>query len=111
MAAFDVTKKLRIYHTLYRMNRAFTAIVAQCRALEETGFVKSNAARRYRGFAQELQAEINGELLQTLHTTELHEWRQFGKVRETWEKRLRDPGESSPQSRRSKPALRKNSGR
>lgn len=96
MAAFDVTKKLRIYHILYRMNRAFTAIVMHCRALEETGLVKAKARRRYQGFAQELQAEINGELLETLHGNELHEWYLFGKVRQAWEKRLRDPDDSLP---------------
>jgi hypothetical protein len=111
MAAFDVAKKLRIYHILYRMNRAFTAIVAHCRTLEETGLIKANAARRYQGFTQELQAEINGELLQTLHTTELQEWRQFGKVRQEWEKGLRDPHDSFTQSKRGKAGVRNNEDR
>jgi hypothetical protein len=38
-----------------------------------------------------LQAEINEELLETLHQAELDDWNRFGKVREAWEKSIRDP--------------------
>jgi hypothetical protein len=31
MAAIDITKKLRIYHTLYRLNLSFSNIVVHCR--------------------------------------------------------------------------------
>jgi hypothetical protein len=37
-----------------------------------------------------LQAEINQELLETMHQTELDGWGRFGKIRQTEEKRLRD---------------------
>jgi hypothetical protein len=94
MAADDVTKKLSIYHILYRINRAFTAIVIHSRALEKTGLVKSKVTRRHQGFAQELQAEINGDLLEALHRTELGDWAHFGKVRQQWEKMIRDPGDT-----------------
>lgn len=40
---------------------------------------------------QELQAEINQELLETMHATELEDWGIFGKIRQAEEKRLRDP--------------------
>ena len=40
MATFDVTKKLEIYHTLYRLNRSFAAIVAHCQTLEATRFFR-----------------------------------------------------------------------
>jgi len=46
---------------------------------------------RFQGFAQELQAEINSELLETLNECELHDWNRHGKVRDAWEKWLRDP--------------------
>ena len=95
MAADEVTKKLSIYQILYRINRAFTAIVMHSRALEETGLVKTKVTRRHQGFAQELQAEINGDLLEALHRTELGDWAHFGKVRQQWEKAIRDPGDAS----------------
>ncbi len=107
MATLDVTKKLRIYHILYRMNRSFATIVMQCRALEEAGLFKTKVTRRYQGFTQELQAEINGELLDTLHSTELREWYHFGKIRQNWEKQLRGPDDSFRQGTSRKTELRK----
>jgi len=40
-----------------------------------------------------LQAEINQELLDTMHQTELDDWGRFGKVRLAEEKRLKDPAD------------------
>jgi len=91
MATFDVTKKLDIYHTLYRLNRSFAAIVMHCQTLEGTKFFPSKSLRNFQGFAQELQAEINQELLEILHGTELEDWNRFGKVRQAREKELSDP--------------------
>ncbi len=88
MATFDVTKKLEIYHTLYRLNRSFAAIVAQCQALEAIRFFPSKSLRNFQGFTQELQAEMNQELLEILHGTELEDWNRYGKVRQAREKEL-----------------------
>lgn len=41
--------------------------------------------------AQELQAEINSELVETLQELESHDWYRYGKVRQKREKELRDP--------------------
>ncbi len=49
--------------------------------------------RLFQGYAQELQAEINQELLDTVHATELGDWGRFGKIRQAEEKRLRDPAD------------------
>jgi hypothetical protein len=91
MAATDGNKKLLIYHTLYRLNLSFSNIVAHCRTLHETGGFTSKKARLFQGYAQELQAEMNHELLDTMHTAELNDWGRFGKIRHAEEKRLRDP--------------------
>jgi hypothetical protein len=40
-----------------------------------------------------LQAEINQELLETMHNAELEDWGRFGKIRQAEEKRLRDPAD------------------
>ena len=114
MATFDVTKKLEIYHTLYRLNRSFTAIVAHCQALEGTKFFPSKSLRNFQGFAQELQAEINQELLEILHGTELEDWNRYGKVRQAREKELSDPDDVLIQAEERKRELakrRKKSGR
>ena len=91
MAAIDVTKKLLIYHTLYRLSLSFSNIVTHCRTLQEAGIATAKSTRLFQGYAQELQAEINQELLETMHQTELDDWGRFGKVRQLEEKRLRDP--------------------
>jgi hypothetical protein len=91
MADLDVNKKLSVYHLLYRINLSFTNIVRRCRGLEATGVFRPKYLRQFQGFAQELQAEINQELLETLNDHELNDWYRYGKVRAAWEKYLRDP--------------------
>jgi hypothetical protein len=91
MAALEVTKKLLIYHTLYRLNVSFSNIVTHCRTLHEAGILKSKDSRLYEGLAQELQSDINEALLDPMHQIELDDWARFGKVSEAREKRLRDP--------------------
>jgi hypothetical protein len=93
MAALDVTKKLHVYHILYRLNLSFSNIVGHCRALQEAGSLTAKSSKVFQGYAQELQAEINQELLDTMHQTELDDWGRFGKVRQAEEKRLRDPAD------------------
>jgi hypothetical protein len=93
MAALEVTKKLHVYHILYRLNLSFSNIVQHCRALQETGSFTAKSSRLFQGYAQELQAEINQELLETMHQTELDDWGRFGKVRQAEERRLKDPAD------------------
>ena len=91
MADLDVTKKLHVYHALYRLNLSFAAIVKRCQALEQLHIFRPTFLRLYQGFAQELQAEINEDLLETMHQIELDDEYRFGKVRQAREKELRDP--------------------
>jgi hypothetical protein len=91
MAAIHVSKKLHIYHTLYRLNLSFSNIVAHCRTLQEAGALPATATKLFQGYAQEMQAEMNQELLERMHETELQDWGRFGKIRQAEEKRLRDP--------------------
>ena len=49
MAATDVTKKLLIYHTLYRLNLSFSNIVTHCRTLQETGVFTSKDSPAFPG--------------------------------------------------------------
>ena len=107
MAAIDVTKKLLIYHTLYRLNLSFSNIVTHCRTLQEAGIVTARSTRLFQGYAQELQAEINQELLEAMHQTELDDWGRFGKIRQSEEKRLRDPDDVFIHAEERKRELRK----
>jgi hypothetical protein len=91
MADLDVTKKHHVYHLLHRLNLSFAGIVGRCRELQETRIFRHEFLRVYEGYAQELQAEVNFELLETLHELEGHDWYRYGKVRQKQEKELRDP--------------------
>ncbi len=91
MADLDVTKKLHLYHLLYRLNLAFAAVVRRCREFQQTRLFSSKDLTVYQGLAQELQADINQNLLETIHQTELDDWARFGRVSAAREKELRDP--------------------
>jgi hypothetical protein len=91
MAALEVTKKLHVYHILYRLNVSLSNIVSHCRALQEAGSFTAKSSKLFQGYAQELQAEINQELLERMHDEELADWARFGKVRQAREKELQDP--------------------
>lgn len=93
MAALEVTKKLHVYHTLYRLNLSFSNIVGYCQTLQEAGIFKPKDMRLYQGYTQELQSEIDELCLETIHKIEFNDWGRFGKIREAEEKRLRDPAD------------------
>jgi hypothetical protein len=88
-------KKLRVYHLLYRLNVSFAAIVWRCREFRQTRLFDAKDLTVYQGLAQELQADINQSLLETLHDTELDDWARYGKVSAAREKALRDPDDVS----------------
>jgi len=107
MASQEGTKKLHVYHTLYRLNLSFSNIVGHCRALQEAGSFTAKSSKLFQGYAQELQAEINQELLETMHQTELDDWGRFGKIRQAEEKRLTDPDDVFIHAEERKRELRK----
>jgi hypothetical protein len=91
MAAIDGTQKAGIYETLSSLNTAFAGIIQHLQTLQQTGLFKSKVAKLFPGFALELQAEFNQEFLESLHQLELDDWGRYGKVRQRWEKEIRDP--------------------
>ena len=107
MAAQEVTRKILIYHTLYRLNLSFSDIVVYCHTLREAGVFTAHDTRLFKGYAQELQAEMNQELLGAMHQTELDDWGRFGKVRQTEEKRVRDPADVLIQAEEYKRSLKR----
>jgi hypothetical protein len=107
MVYLDGTKKLDVYHLLYRLNLSFAAIVKRCRALEQSRIFRIKFLRVFQGQAQELQAEINEELLDTLHQIELEDWSRFGKISQARDKELRDPDDVFIEAERRKEQLHK----
>jgi hypothetical protein len=106
MAANEVTKKLRIYHTLYRLNVSFTNIINRCQTLRDGGVLNAKQLKLFLGYTKELQAEINEGVLDTLSDVEFNDWTRFGKVREKEEKRLRDPNDVFIQAKERRQELR-----
>jgi hypothetical protein len=91
LAALDSTNKAGVYETLSSLNTAFAGIVQNLHTLQKTGLFKSKVAKLFPGFAQELQAELNQEFLETLNQLELDDWNEYGKARQRWEKYIKDP--------------------
>src|SRR5262249_21759371 len=83
--------KLLIYHTLYRLNLSFSNIVTYCGTLHEAGGLTKKVAKRFWGYAQELQAEINDALLEEIYRGGRQDLAGFGKSRAAYEKALKDP--------------------
>jgi len=80
MANLDVTQKAEIYQTLSQLNSAFAAIVGYCDALQRAGALTPQYARRFQAYAQELQAEMNGDVLEIMDSVEQADWARFGSV-------------------------------
>src|SRR5215472_10269103 len=87
----DARAKLLIYHAIYRLNLSFANIVANCGTLRESRILGREDTRLYQSFAQELQADINSRLAGILESDESNDHARFGKVRDAYEKELRDP--------------------
>jgi hypothetical protein len=72
------------------MNLSFANIVAYCRVLGASRILTPKFTRLYQSYAQELQAEINWEVVETMDEVESGDAR-FGKARTARKKELRDP--------------------
>jgi hypothetical protein len=84
-------RKVRVYRALYGLNLSFARIVEHCGALGEGGALPRKYVHRYQSFAQELQAEINDDVIDMLQSLEGDDIYRFGKVRQDFEKQIRDP--------------------
>lgn len=91
MAVPDVTQKADIYETLSSLNMAFAGIVQHLQAMQQAGALAPKYTRLFQGFTQEVQAEINLQLLESLDSIEANDWARFGLVRQKWEKYLKGP--------------------
>jgi hypothetical protein len=91
MAERDAAGKARIYFTIYRLNLSFAKIVDRCRVLQEAGALTGKFTRLYQSYAQELQAEINESVVETMNGIESRDRARFEKARVARERELRDP--------------------
>lgn len=93
MAASQFTsgERMNVYRHLFLLNRLFHFIVQRLEELGKAGMFNARDLRDMIGLTQEVQLEINTTLLDPLHSIELNDHAQFGKVRNALEKRLKTP--------------------
>jgi hypothetical protein len=107
MAVIDVTQKIDIYESLSTINSCFAAIVHHIREIQQAGVITPKYNRLFSAFTRELQGEINSDILEHLHEREMEDWFRFGKVRHSYQKQIRDPGEVPLQAAERKKELAK----
>ena len=87
------TNKVEIYRLLFRLNRGFAFIVKHLMELEPMKMIPPKDMKMFQATAQELQAEINDAVLDTLQPIEMEDSARFERIRAAREKELRDPND------------------
>src|SRR5216684_5874333 len=84
-------RKLLAYQTLFTLNQAFENVLADLQRLQRLPYFRSEFLREFQVMVEETRACINFELVESLHSREQDDWARFGRLRQKWEKRYRDP--------------------
>src|SRR5882724_7636126 len=84
-------QKLLAYQTLFTLNQAFENVLADLHRLQRLPFFRSEFLREFQVMVEETRACVNFELVESLHSHEQDDWTRFGRLRQQWEKRYRDP--------------------
>jgi hypothetical protein len=78
---FSSDEQRHAYVALARFNNSFSNIVDNLDDLEKDNIFDSKSLTVFRGYAKELQSQLNCKLLSTLQDVEEKQAFQFGKVR------------------------------
>jgi hypothetical protein len=84
-------QKLRAYHTLFTLNQSFENVLADLQRLQRLPFFRRAFLREFQVMVEETRACVNFELVEAMHSREQDDWARFGRLRQQWEKRYRDP--------------------
>jgi len=87
------SQKLRAYQTLFTLNQAFESVLADLHRLQRLPFFRPEFLREFQVMVEETRACINFELVEAMHSREQDDWARFGRLRQQWEKRYRDPND------------------
>ena len=82
--------KLRVYHSLYRINKAFHAVTYHIHELQESGLLPVAKMDAFRHYTHELKAQISHDVVDCMHHIEDSEMYRWEKTRIAREKYL-DP--------------------
>jgi hypothetical protein len=83
--------KLRAYHAVSSLNRAFAFVLLSFERLEELGMFRPKYPRAFKAMTQELQSGANFEITGMLLNREEKERAHFGAVVRKWQKLFEDP--------------------
>ena len=75
---------------LYNLNQGFEQVLYQLQQLEKLGLGRQ-PWKALRAIVEENRAEVNFELVERLQEREQRDWTYFGRLRQQWEKKYRDP--------------------
>src|SRR5216683_7548568 len=103
-------QKLRAYQTLFTLNQAFENVLADLQRLQRLPFFRAEFLREFQVMVEETRACVNFELVEALHSREQDDWARFGRLRQKWEKRYRDPNDVLIEADRLKKKRRKSAG-
>src|SRR5438067_10500659 len=84
----NVHLRLRVYETLFHLNRGLTLTVTNLDRMATLGLFRRDYLRAYRNMAGELRALTNSRLLATLRDVESAEAFRFQNLRLRWERRF-----------------------
>src|SRR6266852_2006923 len=104
-------QKLRAYETLFTLNQGFENVLADLQRLQRLPFFRPEFLREFQVMVEETRAGVNFELVEALHSREQDDWTRFGRLRQQWEKRYRDPNDVLIEAERLKKKIRKSAGK
>ena len=85
----NVHLRLRVYETLFHLNRGLTLTVTNLDRMATLGIFRRDYLRSYRNMAEELRALANTRLLATLRDVESADAFHFQNLRLRWERRFK----------------------
>ena len=80
--------KLRVYHSLYRINKALHAVTYHIHELQESGLIPVAKMDVLRHYTHELKAQISHDVVDRMHSIEDDEMYRWEKTRIAREKYL-----------------------
>jgi hypothetical protein len=83
--------KLRAYEAVYWLNRSFQATLLSLERLEQLGIFRLEYLNEYKVRIEHTRAQVNEELIDTLHEQEMDDSARFDRMEREWENQRRDP--------------------
>jgi len=84
---------LPVYENLFALSRDFEQVLIDLARLQELGVFQRDLGHIFSVVVKETRAWANMETAEFLQMREQDAWAYFGRLRNRWEKKLRDPND------------------